>query len=87
MSHYSWPVNWNTLRSQGRLQLSRSPVTRQWRIAIPELGVEIRAREMGELTEKVAPYLRKLPTAHVPLRVNGHDHVPLPPHRNLLPRR
>lgn len=87
MPRYSWPIYWNSLRDKGRLQLSRSPVTRLWRIVIPELGVEVRAHEMRELTEKIEPHIRRLPPAPDPQRVNGHHVDPLPAHRNLLPRR
>lgn len=87
MSHDSWPNRWNTLRSQGRLQLSRSPVTGKWRGALPELGVEIYKREMGELAAKLTPHIARLPQAAQPEPLNGHDHEPLPAHRSLLPRR
>ena len=87
MSHYSWPSHWSTLRSAGRLQFSRSPITGLWRAALPELGVEVFAKEMSGLTAKIAPHIARLPCAPEVQRINGHDHEPLPASRNLLPRR
>jgi len=58
------------------------------RRAIPELGVEIRAHEMGELTAKISPHIEKLPRTAEPQRVNGHPWPEsLPASKNLLPRR
>jgi hypothetical protein len=84
----NWPIYWNTLRSQGRLLWCRLPASRQWRAVIPELGVEIRASEMRELTERLAPYIEKLPRTLEQRRVNGHEWpMELPADKRLLPRR
>lgn len=85
--HWSnWPPYWNTLRAQGRLQWSRLPISKQWRAILPELGIEIRANEMRELTVRLAPHIERLPRPVE--RVNGVEWPqPLPKSRNLLPKR
>jgi hypothetical protein len=41
------------LRATGRLQLSRSPITRMWRIALPEAGVSYEAPSRHLLYDQI----------------------------------
>ena len=84
----SWPVQWDTLRAQGRLQWRRMQASGMWYAVIPELGIEVRAREARQLIERLAPHLAKLPHTQEQQRVNGFPWPePLPASRNLLPKR
>jgi hypothetical protein len=83
----TFPASWTRLRDQGRLQFSRLQRSGLWYAIIPELGEEKYARERHELGLWIDARIARLPQAAQPQPVNGHDHEPLPAHRNLLPRR
>ena len=63
------------------------PASGLWRAVIPELGIELHARELRQLQEKLRPYVERLPRAPEVQRINGYEHDPLPASRNLLPKR
>jgi hypothetical protein len=57
------PDDLAALRYSGRLTLSRSPITRRWRIVIPEVGFDESAPSRHDLFEPARKAAQKLGVA------------------------